>query len=319
MKGYRQLTLPQRYEISALDKAGHGPSAIAAVVGVHRTTISRELKRNHSRTGYHPQAADRRAQQRRTDRCRPLKWTARCRQLVESKLRYQWSPEQIANWLGRSEGISISHERIYQHIRADQAQGGTLYRHLRQRLRPKRVTAQAAYKGSIPDRVSIDERPLIVEEKQRIGDWEVDLMMGGQGGGAPLTLVERKSRFTRIEPVDSKHADHVAQVLINALRDHKQQVHTLTMDNGNEFAQHQKVKKALRADVYFAHPYCAWQRGLNENTNGLLRQYFPKGINFKTVSRAKIQQVEQRLNKRPRKGLEFQTPAVDLSSEGPRK
>ena len=133
-------------------------------------------------------------------------------------------------------------------------------------------------------------------------------MMGGQGGGALLTLVEQKSRFTRIEPVDSKHADHVAQVLINALRDHKQQVHTLTMDNGNEFAQHQKVKKALRADVYFAHPYCAWQRGLNENTNGLLRQYFPKGINFKTVSRAKIQQVEQRLNNRPRKGLEFQTP-----------
>ena len=164
------MTLPLKYEISALYKAAHGPSAIAAVVGVHRTTISRDLKRNKSPNGYFPQAADCRAQQRRQDRCRPLKWTGRCRQLVKGKLRHQWSPEQIANWLGRSEGISISHERIYQHIRADQAQGGTLYRHLRQRLRPKRVTAQTAYKGSIPDRVSIDKRPLIVEEKQRIGD-----------------------------------------------------------------------------------------------------------------------------------------------------
>jgi len=308
MKGYSQLTLPQRYAISALYKAGHGPSVIAALVGVHRTTISRELKRNKSPHGYYPQAADRRAQQRRTNRCRPRKWTGRCRRLVEGKLCHQWSPEQIADWLGRSAGISISHERIYQHIRADQAAGGTLHTQLRQRLRPKRAPTKRAYKGSIPDRVSIDERPPIVEEKQRIGDWEVDLMMGGQGGGALLTLVERKSRFTRIERVDSKHADHVAHVLIDALQDVKQQVHTLTMDNGNGFAQHQNVKKGLRADVYFAHPYCAWERGLNENTNGLLRQYFPKGINFKTVTLAKIQQAENLLNDRPRKGLGFRTP-----------
>ncbi len=309
MKGkYTQLTQPQRYEISALYKAGQGPTQIAQIVGVHRTTISRELKRNKSPNGYYPQAAHQRAQQRQKDRCRPLKWTGRCRQLVEGKLRHQWSPEQIADWLGRSAGISLSHERIYQHIRAERAAGGTLYTQLRQQLRPKRVTSKMAYKGSIPNRISIDERPSIVEEKKRIGDWEVDLMMGSQGGGALLTLVERKSRFTRIAPVDSKHADHVAEVLIDTLQDLKGRVHTLTMDNGNEFAQHQKVRKGLRADVYFAHPYCAWERGLNENTNGLLRQYFPKGINFKTVSQAKIRQAETRLNNRPRKGLGFSTP-----------
>ncbi len=285
---YSQLPLPQRYEISALHKAGQGPTQIAQVVGVHRTTISRELKRNKSPNGYYPQAAHHYAQQRRKDRCRPLKWTGRCRQLVEGKLRHQWSPEQIAHWLGRSEGISISHERIYQHIRADRAAGGILHTQLRQRLRSKRVSAKKSYKGAIPNRISIDERPAVVAEKTRVGDWEVDLIMGGQGGGALLTVVERKSRFTRIALVESKHADHVAEVLIDALQDVKQQVHTLTMDNGNEFAQHQKVKKGLRADVYFAHPYCAWERGLNENTNGLLRQYFPKGINFKTVSQAKI-------------------------------
>ena len=157
-------------------------------------------------------------------------------------------------------------------------------------------------------RVSIAERPAIVDEKTRLGDWEFDLMMCGHRGGGLLTLVERKSRFTCIERVVSKHADHVADVLISALAPLKKRVHTLTMDNGNDFARHKKVAKALQANVYFAHTYCAWERGLNQNTNGLLRQYFPKGINFKNVSQAKIRQAENRLNNRPRKGLNFRTP-----------
>jgi IS30 family transposase len=308
MKEYSQLTLPQRYEISALHKAGHGRSQIARLMGVHRTTIARELKRNKSPNGYFAQAANQRAHQRRAQVRRPLKWTGRCRRLVEGKLRHQWSPEQIADWLGRAQSISISPERIYQHIRADRQRGGILHKDLRHRLRPRRTTLTTTYKGTIPNRVSIDDRPAVVEEKTRIGDWEVDLMMGGHGGGGLLTLVERKSRFTRIEPVASKQADHVAEVLMDALDALKEQVHTLTMDNGNEFAQHEKMSKTLQADVYFAHPYCAWERGLNENTNGLLRQYFPKGTNFKALSDAKIRQAEKRLNDRPRKGLGFQTP-----------
>jgi IS30 family transposase len=179
---------------------------------------------------------------------------------------------------------------------------------LRQHQQPKRVSSKAAYKGSISHRVSIDDRPAIVDEKTRTGDWEVDLMMGRHGGGGLLTLVDRKTRFTRIEPVLSKHADHVAGVIIRALSEVKGQVHTLTMDNGNEFAQHKKVAKTLLAKVYFAHPYCAWERGANENTNGLLRQYFPKGTNFKTITQAKIRRAEDRLNDRPRKALEFRSP-----------
>ena len=228
--------------------------------------------------------------------------------MVEGKLHHQWSPEQIAGWLVRDYALSISHERIYQHIRADRQAGGLLHTALRHRLRSHRPSSPARYKGSIPNRVSIEGRPAIVEKKTRIGDWEVDLMMGGHGGGGLLTLVERKSRFTRSEPVKTKHADHVAEILISALDAHKGQVHTLTMDNGNEFAHHETVHKELKAEVYFARPYCAWERGLNENTNGLLRQYFPKGTNFKAVSNAKIRQAENQLNNRPRKGLGFRTP-----------
>ena len=190
----------------------------------------------------------------------------------------------------------------------DRDRGGRLHTHLRQHQQPKRVSSKAAYKGSIPHRVSIDDRPAIVDEKIRIGDWEVDLMMGRHGGGGLLTLVDRKTRFTRIEPVLSKQADHVADVIIRALSEIKGQVHTLTMDNGNEFAQHKRVAKALLAKVYFAHPYCAWERGANENTNGLLRQYFPKGTNFKTITQANIRRAENRLNDRPRKTLEFRSP-----------
>jgi IS30 family transposase len=218
-------------------------------------------------------------------------------------LRHEWSPEQIAGWLGKNETFSISHERIYQHIYMDRERGGRLHTHLRQHQKPKRVSSKAAYKGSIPHRVSIDDRPAIVDEKNRIGDWEVDLMMGGHGGGVLLTLVDRKTRFTHMEPVLSKHADHVADVLIRALSEIKGQVHTLTMDNGNGFAQHKRVAK-----VYFAHPYGAWERGANENTNGLLGPYFPKGTNFKTITQAEIRRAENRLNDRPRKARGFRSP-----------
>ena len=168
--------------------------------------------------------------------------------------------------------------------------------HLRHRLGTRRSFFSTDYKGRLPNRVSIDDRRLIVEEKTRIGDWEGDLMIGGQGGGAFATLVNRKSRWPHLQRVHTKQAEEVADTLIEGLKDYRKRVHTLTVDNGTEFAQHEKVAKALKADVYFAHPYCEWERGLNENTNGLLRPYFPKGSNFKTISDAKIRPVEKRLN-----------------------
>ena len=247
-------------------------------------------------------------QQRHRHKRRAYKWTGHWRRLIEGKLRLQWSPEQISGWLFCHHRFSLSHERIYQHIRADRVAGGSLYTDLRHRLGTRRSFSSTAYKGRVPNRVSIDDRPLIVEEKTRIGDWEGDLMMGGQGGGALATLVDRKSRWTRLQRVHTKQAEEVADTLIEGLKDYRKRVHTLTVDNGTEFAQHEKVANALKADVYFAHPYCAWERGLNENTNGLLRPYFPKGSNFKTISDAKIRQVEKRLNERPRKTLGFRTP-----------
>ena len=165
MKEYTQLTQPQRYEISALHIVGQGPTQIARIVGVHRTTISRELKRNRSPNGYYPQAAHQRSKKRRTDRSRPLKWTGRCRRIVEGKLRHEWSPEQITGWLGRNETFTISHERIYQHIHLDQDRGGRLHTHLRQQQHPKRISSKTAYKGSIRHRISIDDRAAIVDGK----------------------------------------------------------------------------------------------------------------------------------------------------------
>lgn len=308
MKGYRQLTLSERYEIFALKKAGHSQVAIADLVGVHASTVSRELRRNKSPTGYYAQAAHRHARQRRLQSRGPTKWTMHFQRLIDRQLRQQWSPEQIADWLRQTQPVSLSHERIYQYLRADQQAGGLWYKQLRRRLGLRRTRRSTAYKGKITQRVSIDQRPSIVDDKSRIGDWEADLMLGGQGGGALLTVVERKSRFTCIARLPSKQSEVVAEALIEILRPYKKQVETVTVDNGNEFAQHLKVSKALQASVYFAHPYCAWQRGLNENTIGLLRQYFPKGINLKTIRQTKFNQIVKRLNHRPRKGLEFLTP-----------
>ena len=215
MKEYSPLTLPQRYEISALKKAGHTQQRIAQIVGVHRATISRELRRNKSSNRYHPRAAHEQMQQRHRHKRRAYKWTAGRRRQVESKLRLQWSPEQISGWLLRHYGFSLSHERMYQHLRADRAGGGSLYTHLRHRSGSRRSPSSTTCKGDLPNRVSIDDRPPIVEGKTRIGDWEGNLTIGGQGGGALATLVDRKSRWTHLQRVvHAKQAEEVADNLI---------------------------------------------------------------------------------------------------------
>ena len=228
---------------------------------------------------------------------------------IEEKLRQQWSPEQISGWLGRTRGPSLSHEWIYQHIRIDLQAGGYLYTHLRQshKKRRKRYGKPDA-RGQIRNRVSIEQRPDVVEKKSRIGDWEIDLVVGRKQHGALVTLVERRSRYTVIGKVTTKQADEVAGETMDRLRPYQAHTHTITADNGKEFAAHQRIGQALKAQVYFAHPYHSWERGLNENTNGLIRQYFPKGTDFEPVSQAAIQQVMDRLNHRPRKALRFRSP-----------
>ena len=279
---------------------------MAQVLGVHRSTINRELRRNTGARGYRPKQAQAQALQRRV-KAKPRIATATW-QVVEEKLRQDWSPEQISRWLAQRQAIRISHEWIYQHILADQRAGGKLYTHLR--CHPKRRKRYGGHdrRGQLPNRVSIDQRPLIVAQRTRLGDWEADTVIGQRHRGALVSLVERKSRFTLIQPVAHCGADLVSQAVLDLLRPVQERVQTITSDNGKEFANHVQVAEALQASFYFAHPYSAWERGTNENTNGLIRQYFPKQTDFSVVNPSTAADVASKLNHRPRKCLDFKTP-----------
>ena len=316
MGTYHQLTAYQRYQIYALKKAGHDQQCIAATLAVSPATISRALRRNQGQRGYRPGQAHHKALARRRHKAKATKMTAAVIERIEADLRQEWSPEQIAGRLEATDGLRLSPQRIYQHIQADRQAGGTLYRHLRHRQKKrKKRDGKADARGQIKDRVSMDQRPAIVEEKSRIGDWEIDLVMGGQRTGALVSVVERRSRYTVLGKVPSKQAEHVAATTIALLAAHKGHTQTITADNGKEFAHHATISQALDAAVYFAHPYHAWERGLNENTNGLIRQYVPKGMALDTLSEAQIHHIMDRLNHRPRKSLAFQTPHETLCKE----
>jgi IS30 family transposase len=307
MKRYTQLTREQRYQIYVLKKEGLSQHRIAELINVHKSTICRELKRNHGLRGYRPKQAHSLALQRRRDKPRE-RITSETWVLIEDKLRLDWSPEQISDWLRKTGSPAASHERIYQYILTDKNAGGDLYKHLRcQKLRKKRYGARDR-RGQIPDRTSIDARPVIVAKRARLGDWELDTIIGKGHKQAIVSLTERKSRLALLAKVERKTADQVSASIVRLLRPHKDLVHTLTSDNGKEFAQHKEMAKDLNADFYFAHPYASWERGTNENMNGLVRQYFPKHCDFRTVTDADIQFAMERLNNRPRKCLGYQTP-----------
>ena len=276
----------------------------------------RDRHRNRGQRGYRPHQAHQQALMRRRQKAKVTKMTPEVIKQIEAALRQEWSPEQIAGRLQATDGLRLSPERIYQHIRADQKAGGTLYQHLRhnQKKRKKRY-GKADARGQIKDRVSIDQRPAIVDRKSRIGDWEIDLVMGGKRTGALVSLVERRSRYTLLDKVASKQAEAVAETSIGLLTPHKAHTETITADNGKEFAHHVRIGQTVEAAVYFAHPYHAWERGLNENTNGLIRQYVPKGMALDALSDAQVHHIMNRLNHRPRKGLAFQTPHEILGKE----
>jgi IS30 family transposase len=229
--------------------------------------------------------------------------------LIEARILLDWSPEQVSGQLEDELGILVSHERIYQHIWADKRHGGILYTHLRQcHKKRKKKYGSKDKRGQIRNRVSIDERPAIVAEKTRIGDWEIDTVIGQNHQGALVTIVDRVSKFTLIKKVDSKHAEVVTAATIILLQPYLDKTLTITADNGKEFAGHETIKEQLSANVYFAHPYCSWERGLNENTNGLIRQYFTKGSSFENITDDEVEAVMNKLNHRPRKTLKFKTP-----------
>jgi len=309
MRNYKQLSQAQRYQIEILKKAGKNQKEIAELLGVSAPTISRELKRNKGQKGYRPKQAQIKADKRKKQAAKALKMTPALIILIEARIVMDWSPEQVSGQLKEELGILISHERIYQHIWIDKRHGGALYKHLRQsNKKRKKQYGSKDKRGQIRNRVSIDERPTIVAEKTRIGDWEIDTVIGQNHQGALVTIVDRVSKFTLIKKVDSKHAEVVTAATITLLQPYLDKTLTITADNGKEFAGHETIKEQLNADVYFAHPYHSWERGLNENTNGLIRQYFTKGSSFENITDDEVEVVMNKLNHRPRKTLKFKTP-----------
>jgi len=312
---YQQLTYEQRCQISALKKRGCSQREIAQTVGTSQSTVSRELARNTGNRGYRHRQAQEKLDRRRAEAVKPTRMTLTMIDVIESRLRIEWSPEQISGWLLEEREQLLSHEAIYLHVWANKQAGGDLYTHLRRQGKKydKRRNGKST-RGQIKNRVCIEDRPSIVKDKSRIGDWEIDTMIGKGHSGALVTIVERVTKFTVSAQVNSKRAADVTQATIALLRPFKDVVHTITADNGKEFTYHEKISKALLTDVYFAHSYSSWERGLNENTNGLLRQYFPKHTDLKTVTQTEVRRAVNRLNSRPRKDLEFKTPDQLMSA-----
>ncbi|MCU0324015.1 MAG: IS30 family transposase [Spirosomaceae bacterium] len=305
------LTLEQRYSIQLLWQNGEGISqaAIAERIGKSRSVISRELSRNKNENGrYIAQTAMKKYRNRRHKGSYKIK--GELLKSIKSNLKRKRSPEQIANTLKDQEGNRlISHEAVYEYIYAEKVDGGTLYKHLRcsHKKRRKRLS-KTDKRGKIPNRVGIEKRPECVQAKERFGDWEGDTIIGARHQGAILTLTERKSKYELIAKLDSLQADHVEKVVIETLKKSKMPVHSITFDNGREFTNHQKIAKALKTEVFFANPYSPWERGLNENTNGLIRQFIPKSQNIKELDEKFIKSIQFNLNHRPRKDLDFLSP-----------
>jgi len=306
MRTYTQLTQEQRYQIYVLKKMGHHQTEIAKCLGVDKSTISRELKRNQGQRGYRPKQAHNLALSRRKQgQCRIQSETWA---LVEAKIRMEWSPEQISGWLLKHYHIQVSHEWIYQYILSDKQAGGDLYKHLRCQKKRRKRYGKRDHRGKLPNRRSIEERPEIVDQRQRVGDWEVDTIVGKGHHQAIVTLTERKSRLALLRKVDRRTAEMVSDAMIDLLQPVAHRVHTITGDNGKEFAEHERIAQELCIDFFFAHPYAAWERGANENMNGLVRQFIPKNRVLNSVTNDELEIIMTKLNHRPRKCLDFMSP-----------
>lgn len=309
MTAYRRLRYEDRCQIYALNKQGVTQSVIASMLCVSQSAISRELQRNRGARGYRFKQAEAKAAARQKVHSKPRKLSAALRCKIETKLRLdRWSPEQISGWLAKHK-LALSHERIYQMIWQDKHEGGDLWLCLRRRgKRYNKRAGKTAGRGLIPGRTDISERPAIVARKSRLGDWEGDTISGAAHKGGLLTLVERKCLLTKMAHLPRATAQATHKAVVRRLKRISPFVHTITYDNGKEFSAHQKTAKSLKARIFFATPYHAWERGLNENTNGLIRDFFPKGTDFTKVTPQEVAKVEHLLNTRPRKKLGFRTP-----------
>ena len=309
---YPQITAAERYTLGLLRRLGYPAAAIARALGRHRSTIGREVRRNATRYdgGYRPELADgyarsRRSHSRRNQRFSPSDWA-----LVHAKLREQWSPEQVAGRFRRARQLRISHETIYRHIWADKRAGGSLYTHLRgARKQCRKRYGHYDSRGRLAGKRPITARPPIVAARGRIGDWEADTILGAEGTRpCLLSLVERKTGYLVLGKVRARTAAEVNRCAIPLLQQQPHAVHTITSDNGTEFHGYAALEAATRAQCYFATPHHAWERGTNENTNGLVRQYVPKRTTMAHLTQQNCTAIARTLNRRPRKRLGYRTP-----------
>jgi len=306
--GYKQLTLTQRYQIKALLTAGYSILCVADKLTCHRSTIYREINRNRCSRTYDPEIANEKAILRRKYSTKKKRLSPEMKTFIRDKLKAGWSPEQIYGYCAKNGIDMISHESIYRYIAKNKKRGGELYKRLRRGTRRKRKYGSLHRAQNIKNRTSIDERPKVVDERSRIGDWEADLVIGKNHKGVLLTLVERRSRYTLAKLLPNKKASVVSQAIIELLEPIKESVLSVTFDNGSEFAFHQKIANELSTNAYFAHPYASWERGTNENTNGLIRQFIPKGASFDGLTDGFVEKILNSLNLRPRKVLGFSFP-----------
>ncbi len=307
---YKHLTLQERYLINAY-KSIKTQKEIAKMIGVHPSTICRELKRGRGERGrdYWVIQSQKRAEQLQKEKSQKahFKLTEESGKLIERYLLKQYSPEQIAATLKHKHQKDISYVTIYKYIYINRLSEGDLYKQLRHKGK-RRTKYGSRRKSRIKDRVSIHNRPEIVKQKTRVGDFEIDTIIGKGKKGAIVTMVDRASMYLKLSIPCSKNANIVANEIKRLLYPYKKKIQTITTDNGLEFAQHKSISKALKCDFYFCDPYSSWQRGLNENINGLIRQYIPKGTNFENITKQQIREIENKLNHRPRKSLGWRTP-----------
>jgi IS30 family transposase len=309
------LTAPQRYTISCMLKEGYTQREIAKAIGKDKSVISRELKRNSDkRSGiYKDDLANRKYAKRQKEKHKYIKFTLAMQRGVEALLREDYSPEQVVGVFKKRNQVIVSTERIYQHIWADKKASGTLYQHLRrQGRRYRKRGASKDTRGIIKNRISIEKRPKMIEKRERFGDLEVDLIIGKNHKQAIVTINDRASGMLKMKKVPSKESQVVQQAITEMLEDWIPYIFTITSDNGKEFADHQTIAEKSYIDYYFAHPYHSWERGSNENLNGLIRQYIPKDTDFKTLTNKYIKNVENKLNNRPRKRYHFETPIFEM-------
>jgi IS30 family transposase len=320
-----QLTTDERYQITYLHMHGHSPAEIGRRLGRHRATIGRELTRNADPMGgYHYLSAQAQADTRRRVASRRYKLDTAdsiAGKAVREGLKQRWSPEQIAGRLRLDHpddsAAWASHETIYQWVYRQSLHGKTLYQRLRRgrRHRRRRIPGERKGKrGVIPGRVGIEERPAVVDERGCFGDWESDSVEGAKGRGLVATHVERKSRYTLLGKLADKKAATVTESTTASMKGLPKKLRrTATFDNGKEFADFKTIEHELGLKVYFANPHSPWERGANENTNGLLRDWLPKGADFRKITATRLAQIQKMLNNRPRKCLNYRTPIEVLN------